>query len=109
ADLFVFPSLYEGFGLPPLEAISLRCPVILADIPVLKEIFNDTVLYFNPLSENDMANKMLSVLQNSNIRENLIKMEENRLTFFNKNVIINQHIELFKKVARGQNNEDSLA
>ena len=47
ARLFVFPSLYEGFGLPPLEAISCGCPVILSNIKVLKEINGDAAYYFN--------------------------------------------------------------
>ena len=45
---FLFPSLYEGFGIPPLEALSTGSPVIVSDIPVMHEIFGDTVHYINP-------------------------------------------------------------
>lgn len=49
---FVFPSFYEGFGLPPLEALSSGAKVIVSDIPVMREIFGGTVLYINPNNTN---------------------------------------------------------
>jgi glycosyltransferase involved in cell wall biosynthesis len=45
---FLFPSFYEGFGIPPLEAMSCGCPVVVSDIPVMHEIFGDSVHYINP-------------------------------------------------------------
>lgn len=45
---FLFPSFYEGFGIPPLEAMSTGCPVIVSDIPVMHEIFEDSVHYIDP-------------------------------------------------------------
>lgn len=49
AEKFIYPSLYEGFGLPVLEAIYFSCPVVASDIPVFKELFGDIICYFNPL------------------------------------------------------------
>ena len=48
AVCFIFPSLYEGFGLPPLEAMSCGCPVLASDIPVIREVCGEAVLYFDP-------------------------------------------------------------
>ncbi len=48
AVCFIFPSIYEGFGLPPIEAMSCGCPVLASDIPVLKEVCGDAAEYFNP-------------------------------------------------------------
>lgn len=48
AACFVFPSVYEGFGLPPLEAMSLGCPVLAADAASIPEVCGDAALYFNP-------------------------------------------------------------
>ena len=48
AVCFIFPSLYEGFGLPPIEAMSCGCPVLVSDIPVLHEVCGDTATYFDP-------------------------------------------------------------
>lgn len=64
ADLFIFPSLYEGFGLPPLEAMATGCNNILcSDIPVLKEIYSNYVKYFDVYDTNDLALKILKQLK----------------------------------------------
>ncbi len=49
---FLFPSFYEGFGIPPLEAMSTGCPVVVSDIPVMHEIFGDSVRYVDPSESN---------------------------------------------------------
>ena len=48
ANCFVFPSVYEGFGLPPIEAMHCGCPVLASDIPVVREVCGDAALYFSP-------------------------------------------------------------
>ena len=48
AACFIFPSIYEGFGLPPIEAMACGCPVLVSDIPVCREVCTDAALYFNP-------------------------------------------------------------
>ena len=54
AVCFIFPSLYEGFGLPPIEAQSCGCPVLVSDIPVLREVCGDTATYFDPYNPYDI-------------------------------------------------------
>lgn len=63
ASLFVMPSLYEGFGLPLLEAMSLACPVVSSNTDALKEIAGDACVYFDPKNEDDIASKILDVLE----------------------------------------------
>ncbi|MDP3918259.1 MAG: glycosyltransferase [Candidatus Woesebacteria bacterium] len=63
---FVFPTLSEGFGLPPMEAIKAGTLVVQSDIPVLKEIYEDSVFYFNPLNVDSIADVLLKV---ANIKE----------------------------------------
>nr|WP_281364572.1 glycosyltransferase family 1 protein [Thermosipho japonicus] len=70
---FVFPSLYEGFGIPPLEAQSCGCPVLLSNIPVFYEIYGDSALYFDPLNPDDIASKIEEILYNEDLREILIQ------------------------------------
>jgi len=70
---FVYPSLYEGFGLPPLEAQACGCPVVISDIPVFKEIYEDSALYFNPLDPQDIANKIEEIINNNYLRDTLIE------------------------------------
>lgn len=70
---FVFPSTYEGFGLPPVEAMFCGCPVIAADIDPLREVCGDTVLYCNPGDPRDLADKMCRLVADKELRERLIK------------------------------------
>ena len=98
ADLFVFPSLFEGFGLPPLEAVSLGCPVILSDIPILKEIFSYAGLYFNPFSEDDLSNTILKVILDDKLKLAILNKQKQRIRVFDKDKIINQYIQLFEKI-----------
>lgn len=98
ADLFVFPSLFEGFGLPPLEAVTLGRPVILSDIPILREIFGEAGLYFNPYSEEGLAKAILKVISDSEFKIGLLEKQKERLKMFDKNKIIDQYISLFERI-----------
>lgn len=71
ASLFVYPSLYEGFGIPMLEAFSSGCPVIASNITSIPEVGGEAALYFDPLNEGEMANVLLRVLNDSELRETL--------------------------------------
>jgi len=68
---FVFPSLYEGFGIPVLEAFQAGCPALLSDIPVFKEIASNAALFFKPKSYKDMAEKLEYMIIDSKLRESL--------------------------------------
>ena len=73
AKLFVYPSVYEGFGLPPLEAMAMGCPTIVSDIEVFHEVFDMAAKYFNPYDINDIATCIENVLSSSKIREKLTR------------------------------------
>ena len=72
ASLMVFPSLYEGFGFPPLEAMASGCPVLVSNVSSMPEICGDSVLYCDPYDINDISIKMDKILKNRKLRENLI-------------------------------------
>lgn len=79
ADLYsyalalVMPSLMEGFGLPILEAMSLRCPVLASNIAVFKEVAGDEAVYFNPTDVGDIADKLESIILNPESKSKLIE------------------------------------
>lgn len=68
AILSVYPSLYEGFGLPPLESMTFGCPVIVSDIDALREITEDAGLYVNPHDVDDIANKINLLLKDEDLQ-----------------------------------------
>jgi len=74
ATVYVFPSLYEGFGLPPLEAMAHGCPVVSSDRASMPEILGDAALYFDPENKLDMFNVIEKVLNDSSERDRLIKL-----------------------------------
>jgi len=73
ADIFVMPSLAEGFGIPILEAMERRIPVICSDIPAFFEISMDSVLYFDPKDHRDIANKISFVMTDEDLQKDLVE------------------------------------
>ena len=63
AKLFVLPSVYEGFGLPPLEALYFGCPVLLSDIPVFREIYEDLPVFFFKVNDSDDLSRQLMKIE----------------------------------------------
>ncbi len=73
AFAFVYPSLYEGFGIPPLEAQKCGCPTIVSDIEVFREVFADSACYCNAHSAEHLAQQMQNIVQNSQYRQQMVE------------------------------------
>lgn len=95
ASCFVYPSIYEGFGIPPLEAIYFNCPVILSDIEVFKEIYMDNVLYCKIDDFNILKEKILLILNDKKIYNSEISFLINKYKW--NNVVMNL-FEIVKKI-----------
>ena len=74
---FVFPTLVEGFGLPPMEAINAGTLALVSDISVLKEVYADSVFYFDPMDINSIKQSLDEVL-NLNDKERKLKIEKSQ-------------------------------
>lgn len=72
ADVFVFPSLYEGFGLPPLEAMACGTPVVTSNASSLPEVVGDAGIMVDPHSVEELADAILKVLRDADIRDRMI-------------------------------------
>ncbi|MGP5247006.1 glycosyltransferase family 4 protein [Corynebacterium flavescens] len=72
AKAFVFPSLQEGFGIPPLEAQSLGCPVVASSIPALQETLEESALYFDPSCKTSMKRALAKIDSTESLRVRLI-------------------------------------
>ena len=108
AKAFIFPSLYEGFGLPPLEAMAIGTPVLASDIPVLKEVYDNAVYFFNPYDVEDMAKAICKVVTDESLRRNLIEKGKERVKFFDFESAIDQHVKLYKELNRNWNESSSI-
>jgi glycosyltransferase involved in cell wall biosynthesis len=82
ALVFVFPSLYEGFGLPILEAFAAGCPAILSNTSCFPEIAGDAALYFDPYSIEDMRSAIEKVITSQALQSNLINRGRERIKYF---------------------------
>ena len=92
AECFVYPSLYEGFGIPPLEAIANNCPCILSNIEVFKEIYGERVLY----CEKDNPESLAEQIKN---KKELIKIKNiNKDNFLMNKYSWNKTLEKILKV-----------
>lgn len=72
ADLYVYPSLYEGFGLPVLEAMQCGCPVIASNVTSIPEVAGDAAILIDPLDTNALAESIIRVLSDLELREKLV-------------------------------------
>lgn len=82
AEIYAFPSINEGFGVPVLEAFHHQLPVIVADNTCLSEVGGDAVLCFNPFNVEDISQKMKALIEDDNLKSELIKRGIERLKQF---------------------------
>jgi glycosyltransferase involved in cell wall biosynthesis len=82
AFCLVFPSLYEGFGLPPLEAMSLGCPVIASNAASLPEVCGDAALYIDPYDSDDIRQAIEKLINNPEMQTQLVESGKKRVELF---------------------------
>lgn len=83
AICFVFPSQYEGFGIPILEAWAAKCPIAISNASCFPEIAGDAALYFDPLDINDISQKIGTLIEDEALRNELVKKSTNNLSKYN--------------------------
>ena len=82
SSLMVFPSSFEGFGMPPLEAVSVGTITICSNLPIFKEVYNDAVIYFEENNLNDLVNKINYCLENIDLENK--RLNHSRTKIINK-------------------------
>ena len=95
---FIYPSLYEGFGLPPLEAMACGAPVIASRIPALQETLGDTAMLIDPLDANAFAQAIIELLQNGKQRDELITKGQERTKAFDWKRAAHATYEVYSQV-----------
>jgi glycosyltransferase involved in cell wall biosynthesis len=102
ADLFVFPSLYEGFGIPPLEAMASGTPVIASNVSSVPESVGEAGILVDPLDEAAIAEGMLCVLQDRQLRQRLIDAGHARAARFTWDAAAARLEELYDALAQAR-------
>lgn len=82
AEVFVYPSLYEGFGIPPLEAMENSCPVIASNASSIPEVCADAALYFEPSSVEDLKSQLVKILNNKKLKKEMTEKGRERSKAF---------------------------
>ncbi|MDD5732028.1 MAG: glycosyltransferase family 1 protein [Patescibacteria group bacterium] len=104
AAVFIFPSFYEGFGIPVLEAMSCGIPVVCSDTSSIPEVGGDAALYSNPTDVYKMSENIKNLLEDTVLREEMIRRglkQAKNFTWFNA---ANSLIECFNELGNGKNN-----
>ena len=99
ANLFVYPSLYEGFGLPPLEAMSFGCPVVCSNSSSIPEVVGDAALLFDPVDVDAIREAMEQVIFSSDIRQRLTERGVQRCEQFSWRSCVERTAEVYRSVA----------
>lgn len=97
-DAFVYPSLYEGFGLPPLEAMNCGTPVITSNLTSIPEVVGDAGILINPYSEEELENALTRLLNDEGLREEYSLKGLERASNFSWKKTAEDTLEVYKKL-----------
>ncbi len=100
ATCLIFPSLYEGFGLPVLEAMRFGTPVITSNISSLPEVAGDAALYVNPYDSQDIAEKLDYMISNEALREKLAQAGRQRAEMFSMEKYLQKISQIYQALGR---------
>lgn len=95
ALFFIYPSLYEGFGMPILESWACGCPTIVSNSSCFPEIAANAALYFNPLDVDEMVDRMINVVVDESLRYDLIRKGHERVRLFSWEKTAKAHMNIY--------------
>jgi glycosyltransferase involved in cell wall biosynthesis len=101
ASVFVFPSLYEGFGFPPLEAMASGTPVITSNVSSLPEVVGDAAVLIDPMDAGAIADAMADVLGDASLRADLVRRGHERVRMFSWERSVARVREVYVELAGG--------
>ncbi|SFD55630.1 glycosyltransferase family 4 protein [Spirosoma endophyticum] len=98
ATAFIFPTLYEGFGIPVLEAFACNCPCIISNLSSLPEVAGNAALYIDPILPDSISNAIERLLNEGQLRQMLIKKGREQLNNFSWNRTVVETLNLYKTI-----------
>lgn len=104
AQLFLFPSFYEGFGFPPLEAMACKTPVISSNAASLPEVLGDAAYMVDPFNTEAIAQSILTLSRDSALRKKLIDKGVKQVSKFSWEESAQKHLEIYSKSLKSNKN-----
>ncbi len=95
AEALVFPSLFEGFGIPLLEAMAMECPIIASNATSIPELAGDAANFFDPTNPQSICDAMHRIVDDHALRETLIRNGKNRVADYSYDLVARRHLALF--------------
>ena len=102
ASMLVYPSFYEGFGLPPLEAMTCGTPAIVSNIKVMPEVVGDAALLIDPHDVEELGTAMYRLLTDDALRRDLIAKGLKRAARFSWEQAARETLAVYRKVVHGE-------
>lgn len=100
ADVFIYPSIYEGFGLPPLEAMSYGVPCLVSNVTSMPEVVGEAAMLFDPMNVDEIANKLHSMCNDSNIKNNFSQLGFKRIADFSWKKCAMETLDVFNSLLK---------
>ena len=100
AAVFVYPSLYEGFGIPPLEAMSFDCPVACSNSSSIPEVVGDAAMLFDPLSIESIGKAVLELVQDQALCKAFVERGRERIKFFSWQSCAQQTAAIYRSLLK---------
>jgi len=100
AICIVYPSLYEGFGLPVIEGFASECPVITSNITSLPEVAGNAALLVDPYSTEDIKNAMLRIVKDDDLRKKLISNGNEQVKKYSWDKVAKRHLKIFNEIQK---------
>ena len=95
---FIFPSTYEGFGIPVLEAMEMECPVLLSNIDVFQEVAGEAAVYFDPKDPSELREKVEKLLNDDGFRQQVIELGNERVKNFSWSRCAEENRKFYQRV-----------
>lgn len=103
SNILLFPSLYEGFGMPIIEAQAMSCCVITSNFPPMNEVAGDGALFVNPYDIDEISNSIIKIINNETLRSDLIEKGHKNLSKFNSKHLAKEYFKIYKEVFKINN------
>ncbi|MBZ0203347.1 MAG: glycosyltransferase family 4 protein [Ignavibacteria bacterium] len=98
AEVLVYTSFYEGFGFPPIEAMECGCPVLTSPAGSVEEVAGEAALYFDPADTEELACKLMNILNDTELRKNLVTKGREKALQFSWEKSSGEHFQFYKDI-----------